>query len=72
MSRFDGQLADDSGISCLGYITLPDKKMKSNNYQYLCVRRLTNILVSFLFRPLNWIERCSTMKSDVSSLFEYT
>ena len=49
MSRFDDQLADDNGkaVFILGSITLPDKKIKSNNYQFLCVRRLVNILVLF-------------------------
>ena len=30
-----------------GSITLPDKKIKSNNYQFLCVGRLINVLVYF-------------------------
>ena len=40
MSHFDDQLADDSGkaVFTLGSITLPDKKIKSNNYQF-CVCR---------------------------------
>ena len=54
MSRFDGQLADDGGMSCftLGQITLPDKKIKSYNYQFLCVGRLINILVYLLLQHL--------------------
>ena len=49
MSRFGDQLANDSGMSCfyLSSITVPDKKIKSNNYQLLCVGRLINILVYF-------------------------
>ena len=46
----------------LGSITLHDKKIKSNNYQFGCVLRLINILVLFLLRHLNWIDRYSTMK----------
>ena len=64
MSRFYDQLADDSGMSCfhLRLNTLPEKKIKSNNYHFLCVGRLINILVYFLLRHLNWVERYSTMK----------
>ena len=46
----------------LGLITLEDKKIQSNNYLFLCVGRLTNILVYFLLQHLNWIERYSTVK----------
>ena len=46
----------------LGSITLHDKIINSNNYQFLCVLRLINILVLFLLRHLNWIDRYSTMK----------
>ena len=49
-------------VCTLGSITFQDKKIKSKNYQLLCVRRLINILVLFLLRHLNWIERYSTMK----------
>ena len=45
----------------LGLITLQDQKIKSNNYHFLCVGRLINILVLFLLQHLNWIERYSTM-----------
>ena len=40
MSHFDDQLADDSrkAVFTLGSVTLPDKKIKSNNYQF-CVCR---------------------------------
>ena len=63
MLRCEDQLADDSGkaVFTIGSITLPDKKIKSNNYQFLCVGRLVNILVHFLLRHLNWIERYSIM-----------
>ena len=43
MSRFDDQLADGTtrssgkAVVTLGSITLPDKKIKSNNNQFLCV-----------------------------------
>ena len=47
----------------LGSITLPDKKIKFNNYQILCVGRLINVLVYFLLIHLNWIKRYSSMKS---------
>ena len=49
MSRFVDQLPDDSGtaVFTLGSITLPDTKIKSNNYQFLCVGHLINILVYF-------------------------
>ena len=52
----------DKSVCTLGSITLQDQKIKSINYQFLCVRRLINILVLFLFRHLNRIERYSTMK----------
>ena len=61
----------EKAVSTLGSITLQDKKTKSINYHFLCVLRLINILVLFLLRHLNWIERYSTIKSDVSFLFEY-
>ena len=72
MSRFDDKFADDSGkaVFTLGSITLPVKKIKSNNCQVLCVGRLINIFVYFLLRHLNWIERYSNMKIG-SFLFEY-
>ena len=35
--------------------------LKSNNYHFLCVGRLINILVLFLLQHLNSIERYSTM-----------
>ena len=49
-------------VCTLGSITLHDKNIKSNNYHFLCVLRLKNILVLFLLRHLNWIDRYSTMK----------
>ena len=52
----------EKAVYTLGSITLQDKKIKSNDYQLLCVRRLINVLVLFLVRHLNWIERYSTMK----------
>ena len=50
-------------VCTLGSITIQDKKIKSNNYQFLCVIRLIKILVSFLLRHHNWSERFSTMKN---------
>ena len=52
----------EKAVCILGSITLHDKKIKSNNYKFLCVLRLINILVLFLLRHLNWIDRYSTMK----------
>ena len=52
----------EKAVCTLGSITLHDKKIQSNNYQFLCVLRLINILVLFLLRHLNWIHRYSTMK----------
>ena len=49
-------------VYTLGLITLQDQKIKSNNYHFLCVGRLINILVLFLLQHLSWIERYSTMK----------
>ena len=54
----------EKAVCTLGPITLQDKKIKSNYYQFLCVRRLINILVLFLLRHLNRIERYSTMKIE--------
>ena len=52
----------EKDVCTLGSITLHDKKIKLNNYQFLCVLCLINILVLFLLRHLNWIDRDSTMK----------
>ena len=52
----------EKAVCTLGLVTLQDKKIRSNNYQFLCVRRLINILALFLLWHLNWIERYSTMK----------
>ena len=52
----------EKAVCTLGSITLHDKWIKSNNYQFLCVLRLINILVLFLLRHLNWIDRYSTKK----------
>ena len=52
MSRFDDKIPDDNGkkdVRTLSSITLLDKKIKSNNYQFLCANILINILVLFLF-----------------------
>ena len=49
-------------VCTLGLITLQDKKIKSNNYHFLCVGRLINILVLISVQHLNWIERYSIMK----------
>ena len=52
----------EKAVCTLGSITLHDKKIKSNSYQFVCVLRLINILVLFLLLHLNWIDRYSTMK----------
>ena len=52
----------EKAVCTLGSITRHDKKIKSNNYQFLCVLRLINILVLFLLQHLNWIDRYSTLK----------
>ena len=52
----------ENAVCTLGSITLHDEKIKSNNYQFVCVLRLINILVLFLLRHLNWIDRYSTKK----------
>ena len=59
MSRFDDKLAGDRGMSCftLDSISLPEKKIKSNNYHLWCVGRSINILEYFLLGHLNWIKR---------------
>ena len=62
----------EKAVCKLGLITLQDQKMKSNNYLFLCVERLINILDLFLLQHLNWIERYSTMKIGRLFLFEYT
>ena len=46
----------EKAVRTLGSISLHDKKIKSNNYQFLCVLRLINILLLFLLRHLNWID----------------
>ena len=55
-------LITKKAVYTLGLITLQDQKIKSNNYLFLCVGRLINILVLFLLQHLSWIERYSTMK----------
>ena len=52
----------EKAVCTLGLITLQDQKIKSNNYHFLCVGHLINILVLFLLQHLNWIERYSTKK----------
>ena len=52
----------EKAVNTLGLITFQDQKIKSNNYHFLCVRRLINILVLFLLQHLSWIERYGTMK----------
>ena len=52
----------EKAMRTLDSITLQDKKIKSNNYQFVCVGRFINILVLILLRNLNWIENYSTMK----------
>ena len=38
----------EKAVYTLGLITLQDQKIKSNNYHFLCVGRLINILVIFV------------------------
>ena len=52
----------EKAVCTLGLFTLHDKKIISNNYHFLCVGRLINILFLFLSQHLNWIERYSNMK----------
>ena len=52
----------EKAVCTLGLITLKNQKIKSNNYNFLCVGRLINILVLFLLQHLKWIERYSTME----------
>ena len=52
----------EKAVCTLGLITLQDQKIKSNNYHFLCLGRLINILGLFLLQHLNRIERYSTMK----------
>ena len=54
----------EKAVCTLGSITLQDREGKIKNNQFLCVRRLINILGLFLLRHLNWIERYSTMKIE--------
>ena len=42
----------EKAVYTLGLITLQDQKIKSNNYHFLTVRRLINILVLFLLQHL--------------------
>ena len=58
----DFMMIMEKAVCTLGSITLQEKKIKSNNYHLLSVLRLINILLLFLLRNLNWIERYSTMK----------
>ena len=52
----------EKAVRTLGLFTLQDKKINPNNYHFLCVGRLINILVLILLQYLNRIERYSTMK----------
>ena len=61
----------EKAVYTFGLITLQDQKIKSNNYHFLCVGHLINILVLFLLQHLSWIEKNSTMKIGRSFLFEY-
>ena len=45
----------EKAVYTLGLITLQDQKIKSNNYHFLCVGRLINILVLCLLQHLSWI-----------------
>ena len=52
----------ENSVYTLGLITFQDQKIKSNNYHFLCVGLLINILVLFLLQHLSCIERYGTMK----------
>ena len=54
MSRFVDLLPDDNGKSCVDirFNNPSNRKIKSNNYQFLLVRRLIKILVLFFFGHL--------------------
>ena len=58
-------------VFTLGSITLPDKKLRSNNHHLLWVGRLINILVYFCWDILTGSKDTVPWKSDVSFLFEY-
>ena len=64
MSRIDDNfiVRIEKAVSIFGSIILQDKKIKSNNCYFLCVLRMISILVLFLLRYLNWIERYNTIK----------
>ena len=47
----------EKAVCTLGLISLQDQKIKSNNYHFLYVGRLINILGLFLLQHLNWIEK---------------
>ena len=38
----------EKAVCTLGLITLQDQKIKLNNYHFLCVERLINILIYFV------------------------
>ena len=54
----------------LGLITLQDQKIKSNNYHFLCVGHLINILGLFLCNILTGSIDTVPRKSDISFMFE--
>ena len=56
------QIITEKAVCILGLITLQDQKIKSNNYHFLCVGHLINILGLFLLQHLNQIDRYSAMK----------
>ena len=59
-------------VFTLGSITLSGKKIKSNNYQVLCVGRLINIFANFCCDILTGSKYTAPWKLDDSFLFEYT
>ena len=61
----------EKAVCTLGSLTLHDKKIKSNNYQFLCVLRLINILIYFCCDILTGLIDTVPCKSDVTFLFEY-
>ena len=62
VSMINFRIIADKAVCQLGLITLQNQKIKSNNYQFLCVGHLINILGLFLLQHLNQIDRYSAMK----------
>ena len=62
VSMINFQIIEERSVCTLGLITLQDQKIRSNNYHFLCVGHLINILGLFLLQHLNQIDRYSAMK----------